>query len=941
MLEPAVERLANKTDNSVVPMVKTENLLQLVGTKANYIKIKICQIMPFPTHFRRSQLSVLIAASLLTLHPLKSTLAQTGQFSCRPDASGTGWVCESTGPVEIPLQGDGRYTGSGVIDTSGSSSVQEPLVPPTDSEPVVAIPLPQVRPSRELDWVPRQELTPEQLAALPLNCCGAFVEPARDGVDSDIAPEDAELQFSTVRGLTQLPDNTIQIDGVVMLQQGYRTVTNNESTTISGATDSILMRGDIEFREPGVLLVGDSAFVDSTASSAQIDNAQYVLHDYGVHGTAGRLTFNSTNNLVTIDNGEYSRCEPGSNFWQIRANNLVLDQERGRGYARGASLRIADVPVFYYPFTLTFPLRDERVSGFLAPSLGSTDDGGSDFELPYYFNLAPHYDATLSPRLVSDRGVLVGAETRYLASWAMNSLNLSHLASDKKYKLDMAGNPTLNSPLKEDRWFLGYEHIGGLGDNWSTFVDYNAVSDSDYFEDLGSRGLNLASRTHLNRQGRIDYRGGLFQAGLNVQRIQLLDPLYERLSTVENLNKPFDRLPQFEFSTDFSLLGNLRFGLRGEVTSFDRDLNESLLTLDQIESGALVNGNRINLEPELTLALRRPGWFFVPSAKYKQVSYDLENQALNTLDDPEVGVGVLSLDAGLIFERPISFLGAGSRQTLEPRLYYLNSDFEDQSGLPLFDTWENSFSFYQLFRDDRFNGGDRVGDSDQLTAAVSTRFLDPDGRERARISLGQVIYFDDRMVDLTNPLQPWSPRYSNTSSESAVVGEFVYGLSNSWQMAAEVQWNEETQEIIEGSFQFHYQSGNNLIMNVAYRYRDIFTLPAFLFNPDIDTRIKQTDFSTSLPLNDNWRILGRWNYDHSNSRNLESFAGVEFSNCCATVRVVAREWVRQEALFVPDIKTNRGVFFQFTLHGLGNIAGGGLSSLLSDSIIGFRDPSQQ
>ena len=775
---------------------------------------------------------------------------------------------------------------------------------------------------------------------MPDNCCGAFIEPEREDVDLSADPATSDTVFQTQTGFDRFADDTISVDGPVTVRQGSRTVTNNRETTINGEDGSILMRGDIEFREPGVLLRGSSAFIDKEAGNNRLENATYVLHDYGIHGHAESLVYAASTDFLTIVNGEFSRCEPDSNFWKLSANNIVIDQGLGRGYAQGATLRIKDFPVFYYPFTLTFPLGDERISGLLAPSTGSTRDGGFDFELPYYFNLAPNYDATLSPRLISDRGVMVSAEARYLASWSMNSVNLSHLGSDKKYQLDGTGSPTFESPPVEDRWFIGYEHFGIIGDNWTSYVDYNAVSDNDYFQDLGSSGLNVASRTHLNRQGRINYSNSFLQAGLNVQRIQRIDPLFDSLNSTADLSKPFDRLPQLKFATDVPLFGNLRFGLEGEFTSFDRNLKEELLSPDQLEAGALITGERINLEPEISWDFEAPGWFVRPTAKFRHIAYDLENQAMATADDPDVGVGVYSLDAGLIFERAMGLSAGGFTQTLEPRLYYLNSAFEDQSMLPVFDSSQYSFSYSQLFRDNRFAGGDRIADADQLTAAITSRILDQHGRELARLSFGQITFFEDRLVSLNSPLQSWLPRSSPDSSSSALVGEFSYAFSDNWRINTNIQWDEDEQEIDEGNFQFHFQSANNLIFNLAYRYRNIVTLPNSLLSPLIDSRIKQTDVSTAWPLSSRWRILGRWNYDHSNSRNLESFAGVEFSNCCTTIRLIVREWVRQDELFNTNVESNRGVFFQFTLNGLGNITGGGLSNLLSDSIIGFRDPNQ-
>ncbi|MCB1672063.1 MAG: LPS-assembly protein LptD [Pseudomonadales bacterium] len=898
----------------------------------------------------RASLSLLVSTGALALPPGQATFAQTTSlFDCQPDGAG-GWLCEtSAAEPAVSTGGDGRYrsrdrgivgpaTGTGA-QPARSTSVAPPGTVSQSGQRSPERVVPAANRGNELDWVPREQLTAAELARVPDNCCGAFIEPPRPAADNGQDPATAPLVFQTETGFTRLPDNSLNLTGPVRIQQGSRTVNNDQTTSVDGTSRSVLMDGNVEFREPGVLMRGSSAYIDSEASSSRLQNAIYVLHDYGAHGAAESIVYSSESNQLTIVNGEFSRCEPETDFWRLSAASIVIDQQAGRGYAKGTSLRVLDVPVFYFPFTLTFPLSDQRVSGFLAPSVGSTRDGGTDLQVPYYFNLAPNYDATLAPRLVSDRGVLLNGEARYLASWSMNTLNVSHLASDQKYREPAGTTPALDRPPQEDRWFLGFEHRGAIGESWTTYIDYNAVSDYAYFEDFGSSGLNVSSRTNLNRQGRLRYNGELFQAGLNVQRTQVLDPFLDPRFAQADLTRPFDRLPQLQFTTDLPIPGGLRFGLDAQYSNFDRNLSEALLSPEQVQAGALVTGSRVNLEPELRWAVEKPGWFFRPALKYRHIGYSLQEQGIYTDDQPSVGVATLSLDSGMIFERPLN-LGRGYTQTLEPRLYYLNSDYEDQSTLPLFDTTEFSFSFNQLFRYDRFAGGDRVSNADQLTAAVTSRILDPSGRERARLSLGQVSYFEDRLVTLDNPLQSWVPLYSTTSSSSALVSEFRYAFNESWRLQTDLQWDQDRNEVIEGALQFNFQSSTDLILNVAYRYRSIITLPDFLLSPTIDPRIKQTDVAAALPLNNNWRLLGRWNYDHANARNLETFAGVEYSNCCTTIRVVAREWVRPYQLFLPNIEPDRGIFFQLTLHGLGNIAGGGLSNLLSDSIEGFRDSNQ-
>lgn len=842
-----------------------------------------------------------------------SAMAQTPGATCVPNATGDGWICQGG----VPAAASSTPVATGTRSTAGSphAVTQDPAV-------------------TALDWVPREAMTPAQRAALDPACCGAFIEPDRPGVDPTQDPAQADTQLESAVNLTQTADGAISVQGDVRIQQGNRTLRNTADTVFDRSAETVTLHGDVEFREPGILLRGDAAFIDRSADTATLEGARYVLYGYGIHGQADQIQYQSGDGTVTIDNGDFSRCEPGDPFWLLQARSLRLDQAGGRGYASGARLEVGGIPVFYFPFTLQFPLGDQRISGFLAPSTGTSRQGGFDLQLPYYVNLAPHYDLTLSPRLLTDRGVMAGVEFRYLSRWSMNTLNTAYLGNDRQFDPATAGNPASASPPTPNRWFVGFEHFGALGDRWSTFVDYSAVSDVDYFEDLGAGGLNVASRTHLNRQARLDFRGARIQGGLNLQRIQVIDPRLDPANAALDINTPYDRLPQTFLQAEWPLLGPLGVSLDGEYTRFDRRLNAAALDPALRAAGALVTGGRLNLEPAIWLDWSTPGAFLRPRATVKTVHYALENAALITGDDTSIQVPVYSLDSGLVFERQRP---GGGLQTLEPRLYYLNSGFAEQDHLPLFDGAEFSFSFNQLFRDDRFTGGDRIGDSEHLALAVTTRVLDDRGREQARFGLGQIHYFADRRVTLLSPLQAWLPRYGITSSQSALLAEAQVTVRDGWRLHTDAQWDEDRGDIIEGTLQLRHQDPGGRILNLGYRYRDVATLPGFLLPVGIDPRIEQSDVSGIIPVNASWRLLGRWNYDLVNARPLESFAGIEFSNCCATVRLVAREWVREEELLVADAPPERGVFFQFTLHGLGNLAGGGLSGMLQDGIAGFRD----
>ncbi len=791
-----------------------------------------------------------------------------------------------------------------------------------------------------LDWVPAETLSEERRAGLAPACCGAFVDSSRTqsgGPDPDL--NNAPTRFTATEGFTQTGPDTISISGAVTVEQGARTIANDGETVIDNAAGTFELEGDVEFREPGVLLRGSSALIDNESDLSRVRTARYVLHETGIHGSAADIVYDSESGRVSLDNGEFSRCEPIDPFWTIAADAMTLDPAQGRGTARNLRLRLGDTTIFRYPFELSFPLGDQRVSGFLPPSTGSTRSGGFDFELPYYFNLAPHYDATVMPRLISDRGVMLGAEFRYLAARSMNTANLSWLGDDRLFDPALAAIPGSASPPTENRWYAGFQHNGLLGDNWRTMVDFTAVSDRDWFIDLAGGGLNVATRNHLNRQARLSYGSEALQADLDVQRIQIIDPLIDAL----NIAKPYDRLPHFRFRTGIDLGANLRFSLAGQAAHFDRKLDESLISRRSIDNGALTTGSRVNLSPRLDWVLETPGSFLRAAASYEHMRYELDRQALGSPADPSLDMAGYSIDGGLIFERPRHKENGGQNgtQTLEPRLYYLFRQYRDQSGLPLFDTSELNFGFPQLFRERRFSGGDRFADADRLGIAVTSRLLDNAGRERARFSLGQIRYFRDRLVSLADPLRQWQPLYSPVSDTSALVGEVEYRFRQNWRLRADAQWNEHHREVDEGSLQLRYQRDSERMFNFSWRHRSLFQATPFMLRAGIDPNIDQTDISGAWPLSPNWKLLARWNYDHANSRNLEAFAGVEYRNCCATIRVIARQWLDEYELFVPNVPSNRGVFVQFSLHGIGNLAGGGLSDLLSDGIQGFRDPDYE
>lgn len=781
------------------------------------------------------------------------------------------------------------------------------------------------------DWVSRENMSEAQAAQLDDACCGMFVEPESDSDNAALSPDSAPTEIVTPSRVSQPAPQQLYVEGEVSVRQGYRSLQASEGLHLDETTDMLSLQGDVLFREPGFLVSGQGARIDRRSGDNTIEQASYVIHGTQIHGTASRLSYNSDTGMMTMDNGEFSRCEPLDPFWLVQASRLRLDNERGVGYATELTLRLRDVPVFYYPYTVQFPIGDQRVSGILPPAISNSRDNGIDIAVPYYLNLAPHYDATITPRLMTERGLMLSGEFRYLASWSMNTVNASLLADDQTYDPARAGISRRSAPQRS-RWFGSFAHEGQPAERWRTYVDLNAVSDSDYFRDLGTRDINLESRTHLNKEAAVSWQDSRWHAQTRLQRIQILDPY---LASID-INKPYDRLPEIRLSRQADSLGPLRYGADVSHVRFDRSLDRSLLSGEQLAGGALVTGSRVTAEPWLSLPVRGPGYFVIPTARYRYASWDLEQQAINTASSPERGVAVFSLDSGLIFERPVNFNDLEATQTLEPRLYYLYSQQKHQQSLPNFDSAQLHMDFNQLFRDNRFSGGDRIGDANQLSAALTTRVLTDDGFERARFSIGQIFYFEDREVSLDSPLQQWLVLQPLDTNRSALVMEASYRPQSRWQLRSELQWDQENSSLDQGSIALQLYGEQGRLFNIAFRYRE--KTDVFLNAPPLlDPRIKQSDVSAVWPVNANWSLIGRWNYDHSNSRNLETFAGVEYSNCCATVRVIARDWIDDYEILDPATRQNRGIFFQLSLHGLGDLAGGGLNSLLSNSIPGFKE----
>jgi LPS-assembly protein len=753
-------------------------------------------------------------------------------------------------------------------------------------QPVVA----QVAPAEPPDFslCPPRDFLPGWVADLPVD-----VERADAPLDLDGASitRDGELDYRVEGGAVatradqRLAADTIRYDGEAGTAAAVGNVVYQDRSVLMNAT-----RADSAIEADTTTLAGlRYQLIGESASGAP-------MRGMGAAETAVVKTVEGarTTELSAVD---FSTCESADPAWRIVARHMVLDHEDGSGRAEGMRLELGGTTVLALP-RASFPIDDRRRSGFLIPSIGGSSDDGFDLTVPYYLNLAPNYDATLAPRLVTDRGLMLGGEFRWLGARDRGTVAATFLPDDRE--------------ADRDRHSINLFHSFDLSSSFNLTSNINRVSDDRYFQDFGD-GLSAAATTLLPSSVYLAGRGEAGAAGwwalaAGGDEYQVTDP------RIGAAGEPYRRLPRVVVESALPLGGTVELGLRGEFVSFDKDAYG--------ETNARVSpitGERLDLTPWLAVPFERAWGFVRPELALRHTRYELDlgsfaNDPVCPASRCEVSptrtTPIASVDAGLYFDRATNWFGTPLRQTLEPRLYYLRVPDRDQSTLPLFDTQELSFSFAQLFRPNRYTGADRQMDADQLTVALSTRLIDDAaGGERLRASIGQIRYFDDQSVQL--------PGVPPTDFDgSAWAAELDLALSPRWRVVAAQIHDPETDRSSVSSVRLQHQFGERGVANLAYRYR------RGLF--------EQLDASAAIPLTANTRLVARWNWSLADSRTLEGFAGVEYSACCWALRVLGRHYVRN-----IEGETANALFVELELKGLGSL-GRRSEDFLRRAILGYR-----
>jgi len=674
--------------------------------------------------------------------------------------------------------------------------------------------------------------------------------PTHVRADEVDAVQDGRSEFRGHVDMTQ-GQNRLQADQVIYDSQ----------TDISQARGNVVLDNETgdSYRTQYLEMHNETRRGHATAGS-------YTLSSNDARGDMQRVDFLDQDH-TKLTEVRYTTCAPGQDDWYLVAPVMEIDNVEEMAYVRNARVEFKGVPIYYLPRG-AFSISNKRKSGFLTPSFGYTSQNGVDVTAPYYLNLAPNYDATVTPRVMGLRGLQLQNEFRYLTRRSQGQVDIDILPGDQLRDRD----PVTAEPLNKDRYAGKYTHAHTFNPLWSGNVDLRGVSDKDYLKDFGNN-LNTTSTTHLPQNAEINYRGSIWNFTTRLNDHQTVD------KSIALSDRPYARLPQLLLSANTPTMSErAQYQLASEFVHFQRDVG--------------VIGNRVNLIPAVSYPMLRSYGFLTPKVGVRYIGYGLSGTSDTS---PSVSAGFFSLDGGLFFDRDFVLGGRDYTQTLEPRLYYLYVPRKDQDHLPNFDSGVPELSFPNLFRDQRLDGGDRIGDANQITLALTSRVLDADdGAERLRGSIGRIYYFADRRVNI--------PADTLTPSTSDIVAEAAARLRSNWFVTGTAQLDTANSRTQKSNVYLQYNPARNKIVNIGQRYSRL--------------DLHQRDISLEWPLIVRWSIRARALDSIRDGRTVESYVGAQYQSCCWAFRAILGRRLIESDTTTNRFKHGKFIMFELELTGL-------------------------
>lgn len=669
-----------------------------------------------------------------------------------------------------------------------------------------------------------------------------------------------------------------------------QTRVQSDSACFRQVENEVEANGNVKIWRFGDYFTGDQLKLNMDSGKGYMLNPTYKMEANNAQGKAERINFINEDEAQVI-NGTYSTCQGSDPDWYLRSNTLNIDSGRDVGTAGQTVIYFKNVPILGTP-ALSFSLSGARRSGWLSPTPGFGSKGEAELLVPYYVNIAPNRDLTLYPKVILRRGLQMGAKGRYMGETDgglyAGETYLEYLPHDKKY---VPADPTDST----DRWTVKSVHKQALSENWSYGWNVRASSDNNYPNDF-SKTVSSSTERQLLRELRTDYHGDFWTLTARVQKYQVLQDPEAATDSSLFVSRPYDRLPAINFhAAQYDVLGGFDWAFDSELTRFNHP--------------TLTNGTRLVGIPQISYPIIGPSYFITPKVMLNAASYQLDNQAGGGSKNLSRAIPTVSIDSGLVFERDAKFQGKEMTQTLEPRLFYVRTPYRDQTQFPTFDTDAATFNFSQIFSENRFVGSDRIGDANQLTAALVSRFLDSSGAEQLRLSFGQRFYFDDQRVQLDSSTPV-------VDAHSDILLAASGRISEHWTFDSAVQYNPSLSQVSSQSYTFQWTPAQKKVLNLGYRY--------------LRNSFKNIELSSQWPLFKRWYGVGRVSYSAQDKKILESLIGLEYSHDCWVFRMGAQRFV------TTSTKASTPIFFQLELNGLSHLGVGSPLDAMKNSIPGYQ-----
>jgi len=773
-------------------------------------------------------------------------------------------------------------------------------------------------------------LTPPPATGILDGLCYDYVpkvEKLAPGKDANAQPVEVDADR-----LEAKQGGTAVYQGDVKVRQGVRKFDSDYAELDQKSRDVIAI-GNIYYNDGQITVTSDKTLKSNLdTKNSELEEGKYQVHGSPVRGSADRVTMTNNNQNITLEGAQYTTCPPGQEVWTLKAGSIDIDQAEVFGEAWNASLWLYDYPVFYFPY-INFPIKDERKTGLLYPGYTQSSKNGMDITQPFYWNIAPNYDATITSRFMDRRGLMEQVEFRYMPDPAhVGSLYFENLADDKQYD----ETPSLNEKLSDGhRYLLNARHTSRFADNaMQVSIDYTKVRDRDYnyFNDFSPK-----VGTQVENQLQQSLMAGYFQQNWNlnteVRTYQIL---------LASAQQPHELMPRINHN--YYHQGNwYDLAWNTEVTRFG--YNNTQASAQNL--GDAYTGTRVNTAPTLTMPLIDEAGYYLDSqyklmyTRYDQEVPDNMSTTFTKRFTPEGASGV-TLDEGIItrtlpsfrlkggmtFERNQDWFGGDANQTLEPEFQYLYVPYKDQDNIGVYDSTTMRQDYYSLFSDRRYAGLDRISDSNRVSVGVTSRVYDDAGDERIRLAVAQAFDFVAPRVKL----YPSESLATNTRSPLSFEGDAK--INEQWFAHAGAQYDMDQSEISSANSALEYRR-EKLISQLNYRF--VRNANYDLSNTNQVADLNQVGMLLTTPLNDQWHLYGGYYRDLDQGVNVDRKVGLKYDSCCWSINFNL-EWVNTPDNVTMRPTSERSLGIQFEMKGLGSVGTGSKGTSLDTEALPYIRP---